>query len=212
MSNALNIIPTYYAAGSYEATNPFDAVVIKGKYYTVEGIRSVAEMQSDNLDLYKLIFKPAGVPDTDYQTLLSAITTNKGAILTLIGLDGAKVYVPTTHLAAFPLVDGISLERLCLIIDMGAVAPTLKDVIGETKTHIEQYVEAHVGITATVQIGTMPTIGYVSKEQNEVNETTRLNKIANSKSDVVLIAEYEETIAKQAAYIQQLQNIIAANA
>lgn len=210
MADILNIVPTFYAAGSYEAANPFDATVIKGKYYTVEGIRSVSEMQGDNRDMYGLIFKPAGVAEADYPDMLAEVTSKKGAILTLIAIDGSRVYVPTTYLTAFPLVDGVSLERLCGIIDFGAVPPTLKTEIDSVLIHIKNYVEAHVGVTANVTLGTMPTIGYVSKEQNDVNETTRKNKIADAKSDVILNAEYEETIAKQAAYIIELEAKITA--
>lgn len=212
MANTLNIIPSYYAAGSYTANNPFDAVVKAGTYYTVNAIRSVAEMQGMNLNLYTLLFEPAGVSEDDYQSILDDVTTKGGAIITLIALDGSRVYVPTTYLATFPLVDGVSYERLCLIADCGAVPPTLKDNVEDIKAHIEQYIAAHMGVTATVQIGTMPTIGYVSKEQADVFETTRQNTIADQKSDVVLVAEYEDTIAKQAAYIATLEAALQAKA
>ena len=205
-----SIIPSYYAAGSYTANNPFDQVVDPTKYYKVEGIRSVNEMQGENLDLYKLIFAPAGVAATDYQTILDDVTRQSGAILVLIASDGSRVYVPTTHLKSFPLIDGVSYERLCLIVDLGAVPPSLKDTVGDINTHISNYVQAHLGIKVDVQIGTMPTIGYVSAAQNTINETTRQYNISDTSNDVVLAAQQEQTIAKQAAYIVQLETALKA--
>lgn len=205
-----NIIPTYFASGSYTANNPFDAVVIADKYYRVEGIRSVREMQSANLNLFKLVFEPAGIAEDSYQTILDDVTAKNGAILTLLGLDGKRVYIPTTYLKSFPLVDGVSYERLCAVFDLGAVPPNLKTLIADTLTHCENYIEAHIGVKATVQLGVMPTIGYVSKDQAAVFETTRQNKIKNTTNDVVTMATQDKTIAAQAARIAELEAALIA--
>jgi len=205
-----NVIPSYFAAGSYTANNPFDMVVRPEKYYKVEALRSVNEMLGDNQNMFKLIFEPAGVTATDYQNMLDDVTKQQGAILVLIASDGSRVYVPTTYLKSFPLTDGVSYERLCLVIDLGAVPPDLKNNIEDVKDHFANYAEAHIGVKANVQVGTMPTIGYVSAEQHKANETTRLNKIAGSMNDVVTVATQEETIAKQAAYIVQLETALKA--
>lgn len=205
-----NIIPSYYASGSYEANNPFNAVVIVGKYYRVEAIRSVREMQSANFNLYQFMFKPAGFAEDDYQSVLDDVVQKNGAILTLIGLDGQRVYVPTTYLKSFPLVDGVSYERLCAVFDLGAVPPSLKTMLTDVFTHCSNYIETHAGVKATVQLGTMPTIGYVTKEQAAVFETTRQNKIKDTVNDIVTIANLEKTNAALSAYIVQLEAALEA--
>lgn len=205
-----NVIPSYFAAGSYTANNPFDMVVKPEKYYKVEALRSVNEMLGDNRDMYKLIFEPAGVAQTDYQSMLDDVTRQQGAILVLIASDGSRVYVPTTYLKSFPLIDGVSYERLCLVVDLGAVPPTLKDLVADTKEHISNYVESHFGVKNEVQIGTMPTVGYVTAAQAKTFETTRQNKIDGTSNDVVTVAAQEKIISQQAAYIVQLETALKA--
>lgn len=205
-----NVIPSLYASGSYEANNPFNAVVIPGKYYRVEALRTVNEMQGANFNLYAAMFKPVGIAEDSYQSILDDIVSKNGAILTLIGLDGGRVYVPTTYLKSFPLIDGVSYERLCAVFDFGAVPPSLKGLIADVFTHCENYIEAHAGVKVTVQLGTMPTIGYVSKEQADVFETTRQNKIKDTVNDAITVANQEKTIQSQAAYIAQLEAALIA--
>lgn len=205
-NNTLNVVPAYLTGGSFEANNPFDSVVNKDIYYTIEATRSVSEMQGRNLDLYSLIFKPAGVADTDYQAILDNLVKVNGAILILIAKDGTRVYLPTTYLKSFPLTDGVTYERLCIVADLGAVPPTLKGLITDTITHIQQYIQAHVGIqNPVVNIGTIPVVGYVTAEQAKVFEATRQTAIANTKNDVLTIADQAATIASQAAYIAELE-------
>jgi len=205
-SNTLNVIPAWKAAGSFEANNPFDAVVNKDTYYTIESTSTISEMQGRNIDLYTVIFKPAGIAQEDYQSIVDGINSAGGGILTLIAKDGTRVYLPTTYLKSFPLTDGISYERLCLVADLGSVPPTLKTRIDDVLTHVKNYIELHVGIeNATVQLGTVPLVGYVTAEQAAVFEATRQTAIANVKNDVLTIADQATKIASQAAYIAQLE-------
>lgn len=205
----LNVIPTYTAGGNYEALNPFDAVVVANKYYTAEAIRSVSEMQGRNFNLQQHMFDPAGVTESDGEQILTDLVNRNGAIITLIGADGSRVYVPTTYLKSYPLVDGVLYERLCVVIDYGAVPPDLKDKLAADLEHYKAYTANSVGVDAEVKIGTMPTIGYVTKEQAEVFEQTRLNKIAGQVNDVQRLAQLEQQVATQAAYIVELETALA---
>lgn len=204
--STLNVVPSYHAAGSFTANNPFNLVVKPEIYYTIEAIRSITEMQGMNLDLWSLIFQPAGILQTDYQSYIDNINSVTGAaIVVLIGKDGSRVYVPTTYLASFPLVDGVSYERICIIGDCGACPPALADELTDTLTHFQNYLAAHVGINATFKLGTIPTIGYVTAAQAAVNEATRKNAITNTSNDVTTIAEQTTTISGLQAYVAQLE-------
>ena len=208
-----NIIPSYLTGGSFEAVNPFDIVVDVNKYYTLEAIRSVAELQGDNKDIYSLVFQPAGIAQTDYQTYINALNAVAGAgIVVLVGNDGSRVYVPTTYLKSFPLKDGVSYERICLIADLGPCPPSVATELNDVITHIKNYIQANFGLTPTVKLGTMPTIGYVTAEQASVFEATRQNAITNANNDVVTVALQSKTISSQQVYISELEaQVIALN-
>ena len=68
-----NLIPAAYAAGSFEAISPFNAVVDPSVYYTVEAVRTVDEMLSNKTNIYDLVFKPVGVQESDYETILKVV-------------------------------------------------------------------------------------------------------------------------------------------
>lgn len=208
--NDLNVLPSLFSSGSYEADAPFDTVVIKDKYYINKAIRTIEEMRSDEKDLYKAIFAPVSISEDDYPAILETLQERNGAIIVLMGLDGSKVYLPSTYLKSFPLVDGVSLERMCLIVDLGPCVPSLAAELGSTQEHIKSYVQAHLGISAEVVLGTVPTIGYVSKEQADTNEITRKNKITETRTDAIIIAQQEATITSQQAYIKQLEDQLKA--
>ena len=97
---------------------------------------------------------------------------------------------------------------MCLVVDLGPCPPSLKDVLAETIQHIEDYVSAYVGVETKTKLGTIPTPIYVSKDQYEAFERTRLNNITNSTSDLAKIRELKDQLVKKDAYIIKLESMI----
>lgn len=200
-----NIIPALGAAGSFEASTPFDTVVDPSVYYTVGSVSTVAQLQASGINIYEKMFKPIGVSEADYPTILQRVKDVDGGVVVLTAKGKSSVYVLSTYFKSFPLVDGVVYDHLCIVLNLGAVPPTLVDTINTTLDHLKNYVSSHVGVDATALVGTVPTRSFISKEQAEIFESTRQNKISGTTNDVTQIAGYEETITKQAAYIAQLE-------
>lgn len=206
-----NIIPAVWAEGSFEALPPFDTVVKKEIFYTVEAVRTVPEMQALKLDLFKMVFEPVGVSAEDYQTVLDRAIAEEAVVVTLTSRARPPVYVISSYFKSFPLVDGVIYERLCIIADCGAVPPALKDKINSAIDHINNYLRDAIGIAnPKTTIGTIPTRGYVSKEQADAWENSRQLAIKEEPSDIV---KYENLLTEnkaQAAYILELEAAIKA--
>ncbi|EBV8434075.1 hypothetical protein NFI00_000168 [Salmonella enterica] len=210
MDQQMNLIPAIYSSGSFEALNPFDKVVDPTKYYTVEAVRTIPEMQAMKMNLYELVFKPIGVAEADYQTVLDRAIGMEAVIVSLTSRNAPPVYVISSYFKSFPMVDGVKYERMALIIDLGACPPALKDTLTQAQDDIRDYVENSIGITSQVRIGTIPTPGYVSKAQADMFENTRKNKITDSTNNVSRVRELESTVASLQEQIRELEEALIA--
>jgi len=199
------IIPALRVTGRFEAAAPFDRVINPMASYTVEAIRTVGEMQGLNINIFQRVFAPVSVDQATYLTMLDQIVAAGGVIITLIPRKGAPVYVVSTYLKSFPLVDGFIYERMVLVTDLGSLSTDMKPALEEAITHFHDYVLQHYGITSTVQLGTVPVIGYVSQFEHETMETARKNRITDNQSDLAKSLSMEKTIASQQAYITELE-------
>lgn len=199
------IIPALRVTGRFEALAPFDRVIVPMASYTVEAIRTVGEMQGLNINIYQRVFAPLGVDQATYLTMLDSIVAAGGVVITLIPRKGAPVYVVSTYLKSFPLVDGFLYERMVVVSDIGALSSDMKPALEEAITHFHDWILQHYGIESSVKIGTVPTIGYVSQFEHETMETARKNRITDNQSDLAKSLSMENTIASQQAYIKELE-------
>lgn len=205
----INIIPSIDARGRFEALAPFDRVVKPENYYKVEAIRNIHEMEALKLDLYTLVFQPVGVSAEDFPVVLQRARDNGAKVLSILDRADVATYVLTTYLKSWPLVDGVSYERMCIIADLGPCPPSMKEVLAKEIQHFKDHIEATVGITTNVTLGTIPTMGYVSNDQYIAYENTRKAKITDNNNDVAKIKALETSNAKKDAYIAELEAALA---
>lgn len=204
-----NIIPQLYAQGSFEAEAPFDTLVDPAAYYTVQATITPSQMQAKKEDLFKLVWQPAGVSEADYQIQVASLINLNGAIIVLTSKNAPPVYVPSTAIKSFPLVDGVIYEHICLITDCGAVPPSFKDILNSGIDHFNNYMKDNYGLqNPRTTIGTIQTRGYVPKEQAEAWENTRQQVIKTNPSDLVRLNDALKTIAQQTAYIAELEQAL----
>lgn len=200
-----NMIPAINAAGRFEAAAPFDQIVNQSTYYTVEATRTIHEMEGAKLDLYSLVFAPVGVTPEDFPTVVKRAKDSGAIICALLDRNGTPVYVPTTYLTSFPLVDGVSYERMCMIADLGPVPPSMAAAMQLVLDHTKQFITATMGITSVVRLGTIPTVGYVSQQQADAYENTRKGNITDASNDVAKVRALTQQVANKDVYIAKLE-------
>lgn len=206
-----NIIPAPWTAGSFTANVPFDSVVNPALYYTVSAVRTVQEMLALKSDLFKLVWEPAGVETADYQSQLAQLQAINGAIICLSSKNNPDIYVPSTYIKSFPLVDGVIYEHMCIYADLGSVPPSFSGRINSAIAHFQNYLKDMVGISdPRVNLGTVQTRGYVPKEQADAWENTRQLAVKDNPSDLIRLEAANRTISQQSAYIAELEAALIA--
>jgi len=204
-----NVIVAPNTQGMFEAEAPFDKVVDSSAYYTVQSLRSPAEMLANKLDLFKLVWEPTGATELDYQQQLAALTAASGMFMVLSAKNKPLVYLPSTFVKSYPLVDGVLYEHMCVILDCGVVPGTFKDVLNSGLDHCVNYLKDNYGMeNPTATIGTIQTRAYVSKEQAAAWENTRQQRIKGNPSDLVRANKAEAMVLSQAKYIEELQEAL----
>lgn len=207
-----NIIPSLRSAGKFVAEAPFNQVVDETRFYTVEAIRTIPEMQALKLDLFKLVFQPVGYSQEDYQIQLQNAIDNKAAVISLTSRGKGPVYILSTFLKSFPVIDGVVYEHVALITSLGACPPSMKEKINNAIEHFNNYIKGSFGIdNPTTTIGTIPTRGYVSREDAVAWENSRQLAINEEPSDAVKVAQLEKENIELKAYIAELEATIISN-
>lgn len=205
------MIPSLRASGKFIALAPFDKVVDPDVFYTVEAIRTIPEMQALKLDLFKLVWEPVGSTEPDYQTSVQTAISQNAAIISLTSRGRGPVYLPSTFIKSFPLVDGVVYDHLALIVDLGACPPSMKGKVQNAIDHINNYVKMSFGIKdPTTTIGVVPTRGYVSKETANAWEKSRLLQIQEEPSDAVRLNTLQVENSQLKIYIQELEALVKA--
>lgn len=204
-----NMIPGMYVEGSFKAKPPFDKVVDPEVCFTVEALRTVDELRGANVNLYQTVFVPVEMTEEDAEAVLTALDNSAGVVIVLTAVGKKDVYLPSSYLESFPSADGTRYEHMAMIVDLGVVPPQLRNVLAETQQEIKDLVLARVGVNNTVHIGVVPTAAYISAGQAKVFENTRKNAITAAKTNVKVIRELQEKVAKQEAYIKVLEQKIA---
>lgn len=205
MSN--NIIPKIGAEGSFTAIDPFDRVCSPDIVYRVEANRTVEEIRVAKVNTQALIGSQVGFSADETNNLLADLESRNGVVVTLIAPGLKPLHIPSTYFKSFPTIDGVVYERYFLTMDLGALPPDYKNETNTLMNHLKDQVSAFTGVKdPIVHLGTIPTKGYVSKEQHEVNERSRKLQITKSESDAEYIKRLEEDQIKDRKYIALLES------
>lgn len=206
-----NIIPEMGAEGSFVALEPFDQICDPKLVYVVEALRTVDELNIAKVNTHQLVGAPVNLSSDESATLMEDVSASDGVIVTLVGPGLPTLHIPSTHFKSFPLVDGVLYEHLCYIVDLGAVPPSLKDQLNTYRVFLKDQTKAITGIDSPeVYVGTVPTKAYVSREQAEVFENTRKEKIKKSAADAIRIKELEKQQIEDRKYIAILEERLRA--
>lgn len=170
---ATNITPPMSLRGLWTLADPF--VLTPNTIYTVEAVRTFAEMLKLNVDVLARVYAPVGLDKAAYDADVLALAK----IVSLTAPGQPTVYVPTTYITKMPDDTAVSYDYVVLSVPLGAVPTTLVGGIQQLLDTIADDCSDLIGIRPAVSVSVAPSAGTVTATQHRVNEENRLAAIKN---------------------------------
>lgn len=199
------LTPPMSINGVFSLKAPFNADPRKA--YRVTAIRSFQEILSRGTDPIQLVYTPVDRGKALYDQDRAA-----GAlIVTLRASDGSTIYVPDTHILAFPNMGNVNYSQLVLAISCGALPVSYDTTVLEQA--VRDVVRANLGAAPTVVVARSPIAESISSDEHIQLTAARRGHITANRDDKTIIRELEATIATMQerinlyeTYISQLGN------
>jgi hypothetical protein len=194
------ITPPLSIKGTFTLRSPF--VAKPGVAYTVQAIRSFAEIRARNSDPMTLIYTPVGLLKADYEMDLA----DDAAIITLMSPTEKPIYVPDTYINSYPNMGNVEYSWLIASVSLGALPSNFDTTL--LKAQIANVVAGTIGVLPVVNIGMAEMTEVVSTETHLQLVAARKGAITMDNTDRSRTLKAEDTVAKQTVHIQTLETYI----
>lgn len=111
-----NIIPAIGAKGFFQLSAPFDTLLVQGEQYTCKAIRNLSDYLSNNEDPKTDIYDNYGI-SAEYDNDVN----NDIEIVSLQSELGHWLYVPVTHILAYPDTNGTVYRSVMIGLSLPAL-------------------------------------------------------------------------------------------
>lgn len=172
--------------------------------YECIAVRDFADFTDLGVDVFDLVYKPHNVPREKYQ----ADQVAGAKIVTLASRTRPNMYIPTTYLTGYPLMDNVAYSHVVMGISMGAIPDSMD--LTYLKDQITTAVASVTGVQATVEVNVAPSDNYMTAAQHANWMQARQDAITNSETDLARllaanarISELTQVIAQYEAFMRQ---------
>jgi len=203
-TNHIVVQPPVKATGFWVTYAPFDVptdVILR-----CEAIRTVDDLSFIGIDAFYIYYYTAGVSQATYESDVAKGMT----IVTLTDNDGTSYHVPTTYIASYPGMDGITYDRKLLLLELGPLPSTLD--VSYLIDDIKDLIAARVGVddeTSSLEIVTIPMEGTLTNEEYVQLETTRRAIIEQHTSLLSKLTSALTTVGSLTNQVNELTNVVA---
>jgi hypothetical protein len=170
-----SVVPPLNSKGFFQVASPWQmpANVI----YECSAIRDFIDFATINEDVFKLVYAPKDISREKYEQDRAA-----GAkIISLTSMTNSTIYIPSTYLTGYPLMDNVACSRVVLGVDMGAIPDSID--LNFLLTQIKAAATDVIGVEPDVRVTTAPSDNYMTANQHAQWEVARQDKIANRTTD-----------------------------
>lgn len=197
----LYTLPTVGSSGVFTFAAPFNSTTLAGEKLTVKAIRTITELESNNIDVLKTRYIDLGLGDVMYQEHMEIDMH----FVTLQSGFGQWVEIPASHILTYPKVDGVAYLRRNIVISLPAF-PKEQDIElleQEIKDIAEDYMGTRVGVKQ-VELGV--GVIYVDEDTHRLKQIERRLARTNIPSRVARMRELEQrntALANKVALLEQ---------
>lgn len=188
-----SLAPPLGTKGRWQLKEPF--VTVPGQLYELGADRSFIDIENNGVNVFETYYGPFALD----RATMTADRRNGERILTLLSDTLAPIYVPTSYVTAYPLLDSVAYHHVVMSASIGALPVTVS--LDFLETQLAKICSDTIGVTPTINIGVVPLTSVVTPEQHETNEALRESAIANRTTDYARLAEEQN---KNAVLSQKL--------
>lgn len=195
--------PTVGTKGRFSLISPF--VVPPTNSYVCKAVRSIKDLYRDNVDVFGVYYEPVGLSREDLRAD-EALDANIVTIVSRTDTHLDVIYVPDTYIESFPNMDNINYNRVVFSIDFG-ILPDYID-LSAVESMIKSEGAAIIGTEPNVSKHIVEFNGYISNDEHDQLEISRLSNIQGSITERAKRMRAEQREADLRAQIATLEQII----
>lgn len=180
-----SLIPPIGTRGLYELKAPWSTV--PNTIYECAAIRYFVDLENLGVNILEAYYTPMGLEQANVDTDRRADV----AVLTLVSDTSAPIYVPSSHVAAFPNLTQRNYKHLVLSASLGPIP----DYIDLTflQSEMASLVSDTIGLEPTVALSAAPLSESVSPTQHEILEAARQAAIDNRTTPRARVLDLQKT-------------------
>lgn len=184
------LLPPINLKGTFKLKVPLTSIISEKVIYTVDGIKTITSLITDELDVETLIYINQGLTTQNYLDDLK----NQIPIVTLKSEGNALFHIPATYFTKVPQIVGVTFINKAMILNLGYIPKDLD--LTFLLTELNDYVKATTGITPTSTIEEITGDFIVSYTEANTFETTRQTVISLKETCKGLLLKANATIAE----------------
>jgi hypothetical protein len=200
MSNRLQI--GIGAKGIFTLATPYDALLQINTTYECKGIRKLSDIIAFGTDPYEKFYEPQNISRQLYEEDLAVDVS----VISLCSATGQWVYVPSTSVIKYPIVNGVTYTAVVLGISLGAIPDTL--LLDPLKTSITNLVTNMLGVDSEVKEVVVSPPAILPYDDHVIIDNARVARQTIFLSDSALLAKANIDLVAARAKIVQLEAYI----
>lgn len=198
-------IPDIGCTGVYVLSAPFDTIIKANTSYICRAVKTFNDIIGEGEDPFELYYDPVGLTQSQYESDAAV----NAVIISLQTGTGEWVYVPSTYIVSFPLVNGQKYHAMMIGVSIGAVPDTMD--LSALKTKISDDVLGIIGIRPTMKEVAVSALSVLSKEDSDRVEAARAARITIVKSNATNYQEASARADRLQLRLVEMQTYILSN-
>lgn len=199
------LIPDIGAIGIFVLKTPYDTEIAPGTSYSCQAIRKLSDIIGSGSDPFEVYYQPFGIPRATYNNDI----TNGVCIVSLLAGIGQWVYVPSSFILSYPIMNGVTYRTLMLGVNLGPLPDGF--ALAGLKSEVSDTIYDLIGVRPSIKEAVVSAETLVPKVTHDGIETARLANVTITMSKAARIRKLQSDLGEALTKISQLETYIKAN-
>jgi len=170
------LIPLVGLRGQFKFNKPFDTILNDSAVYKTTAVRTITEMETEDIDVLKVIYLDQNLTADDYEKDLKSDMP----IAVLQAEGGGLYYIPVKYFSSLPNITGVIYAGKAMFINLGNVPVNLNlDFIIDD---LKDIIKSVSGLNTTIEIEEVTGRFIVPYKEHDKLEKERESNMTNNET------------------------------